>query len=301
MELKFFSPLHVYLDSSAGAGDWRDGVTCRARPPGQNSVAHILKPCCHGYMGHCLLATHEHCLFIGGQFQKRADHCSQVDCISILCGFGGFSKTKDKPYKPESINHWWRLFFGLLHHHGIFHWLMVAAIQLLIGRQIEKLAGWLRIAIIYILSGVFGLLVGAIFNPHRAQVGGGAAIFGLLGVLLVELIQSWELVANRSFELFKLTNIFLLLLFISTLPPLDNISHIAGTIMGCLSGIILLPYITFNRWHVRRKRILIGVLSPLVFGMMFIVLYIFYSVQPVDICPGCDYINCVPYFIGICD
>lgn len=37
-------------------------------------------------------------------------------------------------------------------------------------RDLEKLAGWHRIAIIYLLSGITGNLASAIFLPYRAEV-----------------------------------------------------------------------------------------------------------------------------------
>jgi len=38
-------------------------------------------------------------------------------------------------------------------------------------RDMEKLAGWLRISIIYMMSGITGNLGSAIFLPYRAEVG----------------------------------------------------------------------------------------------------------------------------------
>jgi membrane associated rhomboid family serine protease len=38
-------------------------------------------------------------------------------------------------------------------------------------RDLEKLAGWHRIAIIFVLSGITGNLASAIFLPYRAEVG----------------------------------------------------------------------------------------------------------------------------------
>lgn len=40
-------------------------------------------------------------------------------------------------------------------------------------RDLEKLAGWHRISIIFILSGITGNLASAIFLPYRAEVGLG--------------------------------------------------------------------------------------------------------------------------------
>lgn len=47
---------------------------------------------------------------------------------------------------------------------------MSVAFQMTILRDLEKLAGWLRISIIYIISGITGNLASAIFLPYRAEV-----------------------------------------------------------------------------------------------------------------------------------
>lgn len=52
----------------------------------------------------------------------------------------------------------------------ILHCLVSVALQMTILRDLEKLAGWLRISIIYILSGITGNLASAIFLPYRAEV-----------------------------------------------------------------------------------------------------------------------------------
>ena len=52
----------------------------------------------------------------------------------------------------------------------ILHCLVSVAFQMTILRDLEKLAGWLRISIIYILSGITGNLASAIFLPYRAEV-----------------------------------------------------------------------------------------------------------------------------------
>ena len=50
-------------------------------------------------------------------------------------------------------------------------------------RDLEKLAGWLRISIIYILSGITGNLASAIFLPYRAEV--TARVAALSGTLRI--------------------------------------------------------------------------------------------------------------------
>lgn len=56
------------------------------------------------------------------------------------------------------------VFFSLL------HCLVSVIFQMTILRDLEKLAGWLRISIIYIVSGITGNLASALFLPYRAEV-----------------------------------------------------------------------------------------------------------------------------------
>lgn len=53
----------------------------------------------------------------------------------------------------------------------ILHCLVSVCFQMTILRDLEKLAGWHRISIIYLLSGITGNLASAIFLPYRAEVG----------------------------------------------------------------------------------------------------------------------------------
>lgn len=53
---------------------------------------------------------------------------------------------------------------------SIVHCLVSVVFQMTILRDLEKLAGWHRISIIFILSGITGNLASAIFLPYRAEV-----------------------------------------------------------------------------------------------------------------------------------
>lgn len=52
----------------------------------------------------------------------------------------------------------------------LLHCLVSVVFQMTILRDLEKLAGWVRISIIYILSGITGNLASALFLPYRAEV-----------------------------------------------------------------------------------------------------------------------------------
>lgn len=112
--------------------------------------------------------------------------------------------------------------------------------------------------------------------------------------------------------------IILVLLLVGTLPFIDNWSHVAGFFFGkdicprsiaspsyptgVVSSIIFLPYITFGKWDVRRKRILVLVCMPLLAIMLILAFVLFYNVQNTQFCTWCKYLNCIPYSSNIdCD
>jgi len=70
------------------------------------------------------------------------------------------------------------------------------------------------------------LQVSAIFIPYEVNAGASAAVFGLLGVLYVELFQFWQIVDHAWFELLKLSVFVVILLLLGTLPYVDNMAHV---------------------------------------------------------------------------
>lgn len=68
--------------------------------------------------------------------------------------------------------------------------------------------------------------VSAIFIPYEVNAGASAAVFGLLGVLYVELFQFWQIVDHAWFELLKLSVFVVILLLLGTLPYVDNMAHV---------------------------------------------------------------------------
>lgn len=83
----------------------------------------------------------------------------QVNCLGGLCKPGHLEGTVDQPWLPDSPNQWWRVGLSLLYHHGIIELAIVVMAQLLLFIPVEHLAGWLRMAVIYVLSGTASLLV----------------------------------------------------------------------------------------------------------------------------------------------
>lgn len=54
-----------------------------------------------------------------------------------------------------------------------------------------------RVGAIYILSGIGGSILSALFIQKNISVGASGALFGLLGAMLSELLTNWTIYSNK--------------------------------------------------------------------------------------------------------
>ncbi|KAM8837350.1 inactive rhomboid protein 1-like isoform 3-T5 [Spinachia spinachia] len=159
--------------ASVSPHEWPDDITkwpvcTRYNSGNHTNLPHIDctitgRPCCIGTKGRCEITSREYCDFMHGSFHEEATLCSQVSCMEHVCGLLPF-------LNPDIPDQFSRLWLSLFLHAGILHCLVSVLFQMSVLRDIEKLAGWLRISIIYMLSGITGNLASAIFLPYRAEV-----------------------------------------------------------------------------------------------------------------------------------
>ncbi|XP_032001180.1 inactive rhomboid protein 1 isoform X7 [Hylobates moloch] len=182
---------------------------------------------------------------------------------------------------------------------GYFHEEATLCSQMTVLRDLEKLAGWHRIAIIYLLSGVTGNLASAIFLPYRAEVGPAGSQFGILACLFVELFQSWQILARPWRAFFKLLAVVLFLFAFGLLPWIDNFAHISGFISGLFLSFAFLPYISFGKFDLYRKRCQIIIFQVVFLGLLagLVVLFYFYPVR----CEWCEFLTCIPFTDKFCE
>ena len=57
-----------------------------------------------------------------------------------------------------------------------------------------------------------------LFDPYVVSVGSNPAVFGLLGVVLVELIQTWKVVPSAGWKLFRIVLVIIAAIVIGSLP-----------------------------------------------------------------------------------
>uniref|UniRef100_A0A1A8LEV0 Inactive rhomboid protein n=2 Tax=Nothobranchius pienaari TaxID=704102 RepID=A0A1A8LEV0_9TELE len=250
------------------------------------------RPCCIGTKGRCEITTREYCSFMHGYFHEEATLCSQVHCLDEVCGLLPF-------LNPEIPDQVYRLWLSLFLHAGLLHCVVSVVLQMTILRDLEKLAGWVRISIIYIFSGITGNLASALFLPYRAEVGPAGSQFGLLACLFVELFQGWQMLENPWKAFLKLLGIVLFLFLCGLLPWIDNIAHIFGFLSGLLLSFAFLPYVTFGTFDKYRKRILIAV-SLLAYVGLFSSLIIWFYVYHINLY-WLEHFTCLPFTSKFCE
>ncbi|XP_060918697.1 inactive rhomboid protein 2-like [Labrus mixtus] len=250
------------------------------------------RPCCIGTKGRCEITTREYCSFMHGYFHEDATLCSQVHCLDDVCGLLPF-------LNPDVPDQFYRLWLSLFLHAGLLHCVVSVVFQMTILRDLEKLAGWVRISIIYVLSGITGNLASALFLPYRAEVGPAGSQFGLLACLFVELFQGWQILEKPWKAFLKLLGIVLFLFTCGLLPWIDNIAHIFGFLSGLLLSFAFLPYVTFGTFDKYRKRVLIGV-SMLAYTGLFSSLIVWFYIYPIN-WHWLEHLTCLPITSNFCE
>ncbi|KAM4524815.1 inactive rhomboid protein 1 isoform 3-T3 [Odontesthes bonariensis] len=288
--------------ASVSPHEWADDITrwpvcTRYNSGNHTNLPHIDctitgRPCCIGTKGRCEITSREYCEFMHGYFHEEATLCSQVACMNDVCGLLPF-------LNPEIPDQFSRLWLSLFLHAGILHCLVSMLFQMTVLRDIEKLAGWLRISIIYMLSGITGNLASAIFLPYRAEVGPAGSQFGILACLFVELFQSWPILERPWRAFAKLLAISVFFFSFGLLPWIDNFAHICGFVSGFFLSFAFLPYISFGRSDMYRKRIQICVFLLIFLGLLSALIVLFY-VYPVK-CDWCEYLTCIPITDKFCE
>lgn len=208
----------------------------------------------------------------------------------------------------------------------ILHIAITLFVQFFLMRDLEKLTGSIRIALIYFIGALAGNLASAIFVPYRAevrnqkfvtliinsyrqqsllikftfkQVGPAGAHFALLATLVVEVLHCWPMLKYPRRALSKLILILAGLLVLGVLPWVDNYAHLFGFIFGFLAAYALMPFISFGHYDRRRKILVIWICLVLIVGLFALLLALFYNV-PMYECELCKLFNCIPFTRDFC-
>ncbi|ESW22736.1 hypothetical protein PHAVU_005G176900 [Phaseolus vulgaris] len=151
----------------------------------------------------------------------------------------------------------WRFFSCMFLHAGVVHLLANMFSLLFIGVRLEKEFGFVRIGLLYMISGIGGSLLSILHlqeaRSSTVSVGASGALFGLLGAMLSELLTNWSIYANKCAALASLLIIVGLNLAVGFLPHVDNSAHVGGFLAGFFLGFVLLMRPQYG--YVNRKYI----------------------------------------------
>lgn len=224
----------------------------------------------------------------------------------------------------------WRLITCMWLHAGVVHLLINMLCLLVVGIRLEQEFGFVRIGLVYLISGFGGSLMSALFiQSSSVSVGASGALFGLIGSMLSELITNWSLYANKVAALLTLLLVILSNLALGLLPRVDNFAHIGGLVSGFLLGFVVFvrPHLDWLTQQQRsggggqgqqqapppvaaaRKRkhrtyqyvLWLAAAALLVAGLTAATVLLFRGYDANQHCPWCHYLSCVPTRRWRCD
>ncbi|KAF8379439.1 hypothetical protein HHK36_028875 [Tetracentron sinense] len=203
----------------------------------------------------------------------------------------------------------WRLVTCIWLHAGVIHLLANMLSLVFIGIRLEQQFGFVRIGIVYLLSGFGGSILSSLFIQNNISVGASGALFGLLGAMLSELITNWTIYSNKAAALFTLVIIIAINLAVGILPHVDNFAHIGGFLTGYLLGFVMLLRPQFgwvehqnlpadvrvkSKYKVYQYILWLVALVLLIVGITVGLVMLFRGENGNKHCSWCHYLSCVP-------
>lgn len=157
-----------------------------------------------------------------------------VQSLEQVCGFGGF---------PSGLpNQWFRFFLPIFLHGGVLHLVVNMFVYQQSGWALEKMYGSLPVASVLLVAGLAGNVLGGVFGPLTLiSVGASGAIFGIIGMELMDLLRRWKQLVQPKRQLIIFLIIIAIMIAFSFLPFVDYWAHIGGLIFGSLAAIAVMP------------------------------------------------------------
>ena len=145
---------------------------------------------------------------------------------------------------PLLVRHgeYFRMLAATFLHSNVLHVFINSVVLFYLGTLIERLLGWARLLLIFLLAGGVAMVATVLVDSALLTVGASGAVFGLLGSFAV---ISWRMKDQlplglrqplRWWVFIFAINAVLSLLF----PMIDWVAHVGGFVMGLLTTAVLL-------------------------------------------------------------
>ncbi len=138
----------------------------------------------------------------------------------------------------------WRFVTPIFIHIGLLHLFFNSYALWMVGPQVEKLYGSARFVLLYVLTGVAGVVGSYFYHPDVISAGASGAIFGLFGVLAVFGLKYRKTIPpffKKAVGAGVLPVIVINLIIGFSFPAIDNSAHISGLLAGALLA-LLIPF-----------------------------------------------------------
>lgn len=155
--------------------------------------------------------------------------------IDLVLIFGGKSK------ELIAAGQTWRILTPLFIHVGLWHVAVNMYSLYALGPATERFFGSGRFLVVYLLSGICGVMFSVAFQ-RGYSVGASGSIFGLLGALATFLYMHRELFGQGGRLQFRqLAIVAALNLMLGFSPGIDNWGHLGGLAGGIVLTLLLGP------------------------------------------------------------
>lgn len=157
---------------------------------------------------------------------------------------GAFMLEHGAMYVPYVLGEgeYYRLFSSMFMHFGFEHLVNNMVMLLVIGFTLEREIGTIKFLIIYLLSGLGGNILSAVWDvmleSFAVSAGASGAIFGIVGALLYVALRN----RGRIGEMSGRGLVFMVILSLYygfTSGGVDNFAHIGGLLSGFILSVLL--------------------------------------------------------------
>ena len=91
----------------------------------------------------------------------------------------------------------WRLMSAMVLHAGLIHFVLNMLALWFVGKAVEQCHGFFPSMLLFVVPGIGGTILSAIFLPNMVSVGASGGIFGLIGACLADIYLHWGLLFSK--------------------------------------------------------------------------------------------------------
>lgn len=138
-----------------------------------------------------------------------------------------------------ALKQYYRFITSIFIHIGIFHLYFNSYALYIFGPQIERLMGWKKYIVFFLLTGIGGNLLTFFFNFNSLSAGASGSLFGIFGAFLYLIVkhEDWVVPSAKKY-IIKLLLINLLITFV--VPSISITAHLGGLVIGYLLSYIFI-------------------------------------------------------------